>query len=116
MSHPDYQRDFALILHDEDGNPLAHAGYTADADMRRCEFGIMVADRLHGQGIGALLMENLIAHARSQGFAEMRAEILPHNHAMQKLALKLGFTLGKHPQDASLVEARLDLQKADGAA
>ena len=116
MSHPDYQRDFALILHDEDGNPLAHAGYTADADMRRCEFGIMVADRLHGQGIGALLMENLIAHARSQGFAEMRAEILPHNHAMQKLALKLGFTLGKHPQDASLVEARLDLQKADGGA
>ena len=39
----------------------------------------------------------------------MRAEILAENHPMQRLALKLGFTLSKHPEDPQLLEARLDL-------
>lgn len=110
LSQPDYQREFALIMHDAHLQPLATANYTADADMQSCEFGISLADGLQGQGIGVLLMERIIEHARKQGFAHIRAEILADNHPMQKLALKLGFTLSKHPEDAGMVEAVLRLQ------
>ena len=109
LSNPDYQREFAILLHDEDHNPLAHASYTADADMQSCEFGISIADRLQGHGLGGMLMHVLITRAQAQGFTSIRAEMLANNHAMQKLALKLGFTLTKHPDDTSLVEAHLIL-------
>lgn len=109
LSQPDYQREFALLLHDEEQNPLAHASYTADANGISCEFGIIVADSLHKQGVGVMLMRELITNARLQGFAQIRAEILADNHPMQKLALKLGFILAQHPEDSSLVEAKLEL-------
>ncbi|MDK4680885.1 GNAT family N-acetyltransferase [Kingella negevensis] len=109
LSHPDYQREYALLLHDEEQNPLAHASYTADPDMQSCEFGISIADKLQGQGVGVLLMHKLIERAKEQGFVRIRAEILADNHPMQKLALKLGFVLSKNAEDNGLVDAVLTL-------
>ena len=111
LANPDYQRDHALILHTDSPRPapLAHANYIADPNPQSCEFGILIDDSLQGQGIGHQLMTQLIAHAKTQGHTLMRAEILADNHPMQKLALKLGFTLNKHPRDNGLVEAKLHL-------
>ena len=111
LASPDYHRDYALILHTNSPTPtpLAHANYIADPIPTSCEFGIIIDDKLQGQGIGYQLMTHLIAHAKAQGHTLMRAEILADNHPMQKLALKLGFTLNKHPHDNGLVEAKLHL-------
>ena len=111
LASPDYHRDYALILHTNSPTPtpLAHANYIADPIPTSCEFGIIIDDKLQGQGIGHQLMTHLIAHAKAQGHTLMRAEILADNHPMQKLALKLGFTLNKHPHDNGLVEAKLHL-------
>ena len=111
LASPDYHRDYALILHTNSPTPtpLAHANYIADPIPTSCEFGIIIDDKLQGQGIGYQLMTQLIAHAKAQGHTLMRAEILADNHPMQKLALKLGFTLNKHPHDNGLVEAKLHL-------
>ena len=111
LASPDYHRDYALILHTNSliPTPLAHANYIADPIPQSCEFGIIIDDSLQGQGIGQQLMLQLIAHAKTQGHTLMRAEILSDNHPMQKLALKLGFTLNKHPHDSGLVEAKLYL-------
>ncbi|WP_325320445.1 GNAT family N-acetyltransferase [Kingella oralis] len=111
LASPDYHRDYALILHTNSPTPtpLAHANYIADPIPTSCEFGIIIDDKLQGQGIGHQLMTQLIAHAKTQGHTLMRAEILSDNHPMQKLALKLGFTLNKHPHDNGLVEAKLHL-------
>jgi len=111
LASPDYHRDHALILHTNSPQPtpLAHANYIADPNPQSCEFGIIIDDSLQGQGIGYQLMTHLIAHAKTQGHTLMRAEILADNHPMQKLALKLGFTLNKHPRDNGLVEAKLHL-------
>ncbi|WP_369586852.1 bifunctional acetate--CoA ligase family protein/GNAT family N-acetyltransferase [Kingella oralis] len=111
LASPDYHRDHALILHSNSPQPtpLAHANYIADPIPTSCEFGIIIDDKLQGQGIGHQLMTQLIAHAKTQGHTLMRAEILADNHPMQKLTLKLGFTLNKHPRDNGLVEAKLHL-------
>lgn len=110
LANPDYQRDFAVLLHDDSNTPLATANYIADPDTTVCEFGISIADHLQGQGLGVSLMQILIEHARTQGYTGIRAEILADNHPMQKLALKLGFTLSKHPDDHSMVSAYLALK------
>lgn len=109
LSRPDYQRELALIIHDEELNPLATASYTSDRNSLSCEFGISIADNLQGQGLGKILMNELISHAKERGFQQMRAEILANNHPMQKLALKLGFVLAQNPQDNSMIQAFLDL-------
>ena len=109
LSHPDYQREFALLLHDDQHRPLAHAHYSTDANGQSGEFGIGITPSLQGQGVGGFLMQQLLQHAQKQGLQQMRAEILAENHPMQRLALKLGFTLSKHPKDTQLLEARLDL-------
>ena len=109
LSQPDYQREFALLVHDEALRPLAMANYTADADRQSCEFGISLIDEMQGQGLGAILMTRLITRARQQGFVAMRAEILSENYPMQKLALKMGFTLAKHENDSTMIAANLIL-------
>ena len=109
LSHPDYQREFALLLHDDQHRPLAHAHYSTDANGQSGEFGIGITPSLQGQGVGGFLMQQLLQQAQKQGLQQMRAEILAENHPMQRLALKLGFTLSKHPEDTQLLEARLDL-------
>lgn len=109
LSHPDYERDYALILHDIHNEVLATANYTADSDLLSCEFGISTAQNVQGQGIAGLLMTRLIARAREQGFRYMRAEILTDNLPMQNLAVKLGFELKQHPNDGDVLEARLAL-------
>lgn len=109
LSRIDYGRDFGLIVHDAANRPLATANYISDAGGKSCEFGISIADELQGRGIGTVLMQALIAHARGQGMAAIRADILADNLPMRKLAEKLGFTLSPHPDDAGMVEARLEL-------
>ncbi|WP_303065267.1 bifunctional acetate--CoA ligase family protein/GNAT family N-acetyltransferase [Alysiella sp.] len=113
LSRPDYQREYALILHTLDNNPLAFAHYTADLGLPTCEFGISIADELQGQGLGILLMQKLIEHAQQQGFQTMRAEILKENIAMQKLASKLGFALTPHANDKNIIQAQLPLKNDD---
>ena len=54
-------------------------------------------------------MTRLITRARQQGFVAMRAEILSENYPMQKLALKMGFTLAKHENDSTMIAANLIL-------
>lgn len=109
LSHTDYARDFALIMHDEANQPLATANYITDADGQSGEFGISIADELQGQGIGLILMNALIGHARSQGLPALRADILADNLPMQKLAQKLGFSISPHSGDNSMVDAHLPL-------
>lgn len=110
LSTPDYQREFALIMHDEHLTPLATAHYVADFNGVCCEFGITVADSLQGQGVGTWLLTQIIEHAKQQGFAAIRAEILASNLNMQKLAVKLGFALTVNPHDSSVMNAYLALK------
>lgn len=109
LSYVDYQRDYALLLHDEHHRVLATANYMADADLCGCEFGISINDNLQGQGIGFLLMQRLIEHARQQGFIFIYAEMLASNIGMQKLAQKLGFTISVHQKDKNMLWAKLVL-------
>ncbi|MGE7955180.1 N-acetyltransferase family protein [Pseudomonas sp. NPDC089530] len=80
-----------------------------DTDPHTCEFAVTVADDWQPKGLGALLMQHLIARARDLGFKQMYSLDCPANHRMRELAVTLGFARTIDPDDATQVRYSLAL-------
>jgi len=91
----DYAREMAFVaLLAEPGGQLQTLGVVravADPDNVEAEFGVIVASKLKGQGLGLLLMQKMIAYLRTQGTQRLVATVLDYNDRMLKLARELGF-------------------------
>ena len=105
----DYQREGAFTAEAEDGTLLGISRFSCTQYPVSCEFGISVAENMHGQGLAFLLMQEIITLAARQGYHVMTAEILKTNTAMLKLAEKLGFAVTPSTHDSELCEATLPL-------
>jgi GNAT superfamily N-acetyltransferase len=53
------------------------------------EVAVAIVDRMHGQGLGRLLLSRLVAAARERGVARLRVEFLEKNVAMRSLVEQL---------------------------
>jgi GNAT superfamily N-acetyltransferase len=72
---------YGLLAHDEAGVLVAHAVYV-QLDRTRAEVAVEVADRLHGRGLGTILMQRIGAVAQERGITRFVAEVLPENLGM----------------------------------
>lgn len=115
----DYRRDMALaaVVMTEDSEVLIGvARYVQEGSPgpspRPAEFAIVIADAWQGRRIGAHLMRRLIEVARGRGIPQIYGEILATNHGMLMMMKSLGFRVGRHPDDATVVRATLDLPPA----
>jgi ribosomal protein S18 acetylase RimI-like enzyme len=70
-----------LLALDRVGTVVGHAVCIELGD-GRAEVAVEVADRLHGQGLGTILVERLAEEAERRGIASFVAQVLPENHAM----------------------------------
>jgi acetyltransferase len=101
LTQIDYERETALIAvapapDAEAGGAeetLGVARAVADPDNIDAEFGIIVRSDFKGSGLGALLMQKLIAALRAQGTRRIVATVLADNDRMLSLARELGFTV-----------------------
>jgi acetyltransferase len=117
----DYSRDMALaaIVMTEDSEVLIGvARYVMDTQAAgpqgtgfpaQSEFAIVIADAWQGRGIGRHLMQKLIEVARARAVPRLFGEILSTNHAMLQMMRALGFRTERHPEDATVMRAVLDL-------
>src|SRR5207244_11709891 len=55
------------------------------------EVAFVVADELHGRGLGTRLLEQLAARAGAVGIESFLAEVLPQNRAMLEVFEHVGF-------------------------
>lgn len=78
------------------------ARYVKTDDGIGCEFALIVADDWRRCGIGERLLNVLMDHARRAGLRSMIGYTLAANDAMRGLARKLGFSLRRDPDDATL--------------
>jgi acetyltransferase len=111
----DYDREMALVL-TEDGIPghqdiHAVVRLSADPDNVQAEFAIIVQHQFAGQGLGRLLMERILAHARARGIGTVWGVTLRDNQRMRALARALGFKQSPEEGDPSLVHMVLELRK-----
>jgi len=90
LTQIDYDREMALVLFDSGDAIAGIARLAADPDGRRAEFAVTVRSDLKGHGIGRLLMDRLIAYARSRGIGELFGDLLAENTAMLALCRDLG--------------------------
>ncbi len=109
----DYDREMAFIASRTGANGLPEtigvARVVADPDNVQAEFAVTVRSDLKGHGLGAILMEKLIAYCRARGTREIVGEALPQNTRVIRLARRLGFDITPNPVDET-VHMRLPLQ------
>ncbi|HYF74417.1 MAG TPA: GNAT family N-acetyltransferase [Nocardioides sp.] len=90
----------ALVL-ERDGRICALA--TAEpVEPGAAEVAFLVADDLHGLGVGSLLLEHLAAACRECGVRRFLAEVLWENRAMLDVFLAAGFAIVRHNEGASV--------------
>jgi RimJ/RimL family protein N-acetyltransferase len=82
---------------------LAHLMYTLDPGVG--EIALLVEDAWQGQGVGTALTRALAAVAADWGLAELRADTVAGNTAMQRIMRRMGAAIG--PVRDGVVQARL---------
>ncbi len=91
----DYAREMAFVALAESAEgelqTLGVARALVDPDNVEAEFGVIVRSELKGQGLGALLMDKLVAYLRAQGTQRLVADVLSDNRRMLKLSQQQGF-------------------------
>ena len=89
---------------------VGEARYAPGADLPgSSEFALVVADGWQDLGIGTLLMEKLLRHAREAGIRRMHGDVLQDNAGMLRFARRLGFEAGRHPDGAWLARVKVSL-------
>ena len=118
MTQIDYDREMALIAttQNDDGSirTLGVVRAVADPDNETAEFAMAVRSDQKGKGLGRLLMERIIAYARSRGTHWIVGEALRENSAMIGLATAVGFTTAR-TEDPGVVGFRMALEQPDDA-
>ena len=89
----DDQHRYGLIAtNGADGRVVAHAGWEREPDRpERAEVAFAIADAMQHNGLGTILLGQLIEAADQAGVAVLSAEVLPQNHRMLHVFRDSGF-------------------------
>jgi len=109
----DYDRELALVVEKQDAATgqreiLAVGRLSKLRGLEEAEFSVVVSDRYQRQGLGLELMRCLLQVGRAEKLRCLRADILPDNIGMQRLASKFGFRL-ENDAEEKVLRATLDL-------
>jgi GNAT superfamily N-acetyltransferase len=106
----DFVSHVALVaVVEEGGRPvIVGGGRYIILQPGKAEVAFAVIDERQGQGIGAALMQHLVAIARESGLKELIAEVLPDNVPMLKVFEKSGLRLST-TREARVVHVTLQL-------
>jgi acetyltransferase len=118
MTHPDTERELALVATVIDGGVercVGEARYVASPDaLHSREFALAVDDGWQGRGIGRLMLRALDRHAARHGVQCLYGDVLRDNLPMIELARSLDYRVGRHPDDARLVRVQRVLRQRAG--
>jgi acetate---CoA ligase (ADP-forming) len=88
------QHRYGLVATGADGRVVAHAGWEREPDRpERAEIAFAIADAMQHNGLGTILLGQLIEAAAQAGVAVLNAEVLPQNHRMLHVFRDSGFPL-----------------------
>ena len=108
----DYSRDMAIAATVMLGTEtLIGVARYVFVEPESCEFAIVIADAWHGRGIGRRLMEKLAAVARARGLKTIYGDVLSTNRPMLEMCRRLGYRLGRSPDDSTLTRITLELRE-----
>ena len=110
LTQIDYARAMAFVaIEQENHELLGVVRLHSDANYESGEFAIQVRTDLKGQGLGWLLMQLMIAYARSEGLKRIEGQVLSENSAMLQMCGELGFQIAQDREDPAIIVATLAL-------
>lgn len=93
LCRPNGPDAFAIVA-ERNGRIVAATNYCVDVEAPdRAEVAFVVADELHGHGVGTRMLEHLATIAREHGIQTFDAYVLPSNHAMLQVFTDSGFEI-----------------------
>jgi acetyltransferase len=113
LTQIDYDREMAFVLIDPRAAKPAILGIMsifADPEGARAEYAGAVRSDLKGQGLGRLLLEEIVECCQRRGIREIWGEVLRENAPMLGLARKLGFSIKTDPDDRNVMIVTRPLQ------
>ncbi|HWA88776.1 MAG TPA: bifunctional acetate--CoA ligase family protein/GNAT family N-acetyltransferase [Rhizomicrobium sp.] len=108
LTQIDYDREMAFVLFDG-SDAIGVSRIVADPDNMRAEFAVLVRSDLKGRGIGRMLMQEIVAYARSRGIQELFGDVLEDNALMLALCRELGCAMSSVMGAQGVVRATLRL-------
>ncbi len=111
----DYDRDMALVAVEHRGGEerlLGVARLMVEPSGLQGEFAVVIGDPWQGLGIGARLLQDILAIGEERGMEEIWGLVLAENKSMLNLARKLGFSI-KPFDDPGVYRAALRLSGAE---
>lgn len=82
-----------VLLVEEDGRVLGHGALHAGSGAGVGEVGMALLPAARGRGLGGLLLDGLVEHARSGPFHKVELEVWPHNGRAIGLYVSRGFVV-----------------------
>lgn len=111
MTQVDYDREVSLIASRRE-TPDQIAGMAtliADPDGHEAEFALIVHHDHTCLGLGRHLLDCLLRQAGARGIETVYGDVLAQNERMLRLARSLGFRIRLSQEDASSVQAHIDM-------
>lgn len=105
----DYDREMAFIAETREADRHVEIGVSRlilEANKKRGEFAVVVADKHQGKGLGIKLVDMLIDVAREKGVETIYGIVMSENLKMISLCEKLGFST-RRDQDSVIAELKL---------
>ncbi|MCC8966900.1 bifunctional acetate--CoA ligase family protein/GNAT family N-acetyltransferase [Bradyrhizobium sp. Pear76] len=113
LTQLDYARAMAFVALDPTtGEMMGAVRLHSDSLYQNAEYAILLQSDLKGKGLGWALMQLLIHYARSEGLKRLSSQVLTENSTMIGMCRDLGFTVMMDPEDHSIVDVVLDLDRA----
>jgi len=110
LTHLDYARAMAFVALDEaTGRLLGVVRLHLDDDRQGGEYAVIVRSELKGHGLGWLLMQRMIAYARSLGLKRVYGQVLAENATMLRMCAELGFHIEDDPSQKGIKVVTLGL-------
>ncbi|MCA1401324.1 bifunctional acetate--CoA ligase family protein/GNAT family N-acetyltransferase [Bradyrhizobium sp. BRP56] len=113
LTQLDYARAMAFVALDPNtGEMMGAVRLHSDSLYENAEYAILLQSDLKGKGLGWALMQLLIHYARSEGLKRLSGQVLTENTTMIGMCRDLGFTVTMDPDDHSIVDVVLDLDRS----
>jgi acetyltransferase len=110
MTQLDYARAMAFVaIEQATGDLLGVARLHANSNYDTAEYAVLVRSDVKGRGLGWLLMQTILAYARSEGLSRVQGQVLNENTTMLTMCRELGFQIFADPSDAGSSLVRLEL-------
>lgn len=96
----DYARAMAFVaIEQATGSLLGVVRLHSDANYEAGEYAILVRSDLKGRGLGWVLMQLIIAYARSEGLKRIEGQVLSENRTMLAMCRELGFAIAADAEE-----------------